>query len=170
MRTVPCIQILLESCANRMNADGSTSPLSGSDRATILHSCQGSGLRLLAVATRTLTNDLAPGAPNVADKEETAELATSAVEKTGGNEGGKGGVSTASVTVCGVAEEVEEGLTLLAVFGIADLIRPEVPAAVKACRDAGVRVRMLTGDNKVTAASIAGECGILDLGSVLDFS
>ena len=42
-----------------------------------------------------------------------------------------------------------------------DIIRPEVPLAVSSCNFAGVRVRMVTGDNKVTAIAIAKECGIL---------
>jgi len=36
-----------------------------------------------------------------------------------------------------------------------DIIRPEVPGAVIECNRAGVRVRMITGDNKVTAIAIA---------------
>ncbi len=43
------------------------------------------------------------------------------------------------------AEQLETDLTLLAVVGIADPIRAEVPAAVAACQRAGISVRMLTG-------------------------
>jgi magnesium-transporting ATPase (P-type) len=39
-----------------------------------------------------------------------------------------------------------------------------VPEAVKQCNKAGVRVRMVTGDNKITAIAIAKECGILEEG------
>jgi magnesium-transporting ATPase (P-type) len=39
-----------------------------------------------------------------------------------------------------------------------------VPDAVKSCNEAGVRVRMVTGDNKITAIAIAKECGILQEG------
>jgi len=46
-------------------------------------------------------------------------------------------------------------------LGIRDIIRPEVPDAVKTCQKAGIRVRMVTGDNKVTALAIAQECGII---------
>jgi len=55
----------------------------------------------------------------------------------------------------------ETGLTLIAIAGIKDIIREEVPLAVSQCFHAGVRVRMVTGDNKVTAIAIAKECGIL---------
>lgn len=40
-------------------------------------------------------------------------------------------------------------------------MRPEVPAAIVKCRNAGVTVRMLTGDNVNTAISIANKCGII---------
>jgi len=36
-----------------------------------------------------------------------------------------------------------------------------VPSAVVQCNEAGVRVRMVTGDNKLTAVAIAKECGII---------
>lgn len=54
----------------------------------------------------------------------------------------------------------KNGLTCICVLGIKDVIRPEVPDAVKVCQTAGIKVRMVTGDNKVTAMAIAGECGI----------
>ena len=41
-------------------------------------------------------------------------------------------------------------------------MRDEVPAAVRTCLEAGVVVRMVTGDNVVTARAIALKCGILD--------
>lgn len=49
------------------------------------------------------------------------------------------------------------GLTCVAILGIRDIIRPEVQGAVKKCQHAGIRVRMVTGDNKVTAVAIARE-------------
>ena len=46
-------------------------------------------------------------------------------------------------------------------FGIKDPLRPGVREAVKTCHDAGINVRMVTGDNINTAKAIARECGIL---------
>jgi len=58
------------------------------------------------------------------------------------------------------AEEVESDLTLDALFGIKDPLRPDVIHAVKECQAAGIFVRMVTGDNIETAKAIAKECGI----------
>ncbi|XP_039050344.1 calcium-transporting ATPase 9, plasma membrane-type-like [Hibiscus syriacus] len=55
----------------------------------------------------------------------------------------------------------EDNLVLLAIVGIKDPCRPGVKDAVKICTDAGVKVRMVTGDNIQTARAIALECGIL---------
>ncbi|GAB9471863.1 hypothetical protein Gpo141_00009059 [Globisporangium polare] len=58
-------------------------------------------------------------------------------------------------------EHIERELMCLAIVGIEDPVRPEVPGAVAACERAGVVVRMVTGDNVLTACSIARQCGIL---------
>ncbi|KXS13532.1 calcium-translocating P-type ATPase, partial [Gonapodya prolifera JEL478] len=52
-------------------------------------------------------------------------------------------------------------LTFLALVGIKDPLRKEVPGAVAACQTAGLTIRMVTGDNVLTASKIARECGIL---------
>lgn len=46
-------------------------------------------------------------------------------------------------------------------MGIKDILRQEVPGAVEKCRLAGIKVRMVTGDNKLTARAIAKECNII---------
>jgi Ca2+-transporting ATPase len=51
-------------------------------------------------------------------------------------------------------------LVFTGLFGIIDPPRPEVKHAVDLCKSAGVRVVMVTGDHKQTAAAIAGEVGI----------
>uniref|UniRef100_A0A7N0TGN1 Calcium-transporting ATPase n=1 Tax=Kalanchoe fedtschenkoi TaxID=63787 RepID=A0A7N0TGN1_KALFE len=55
----------------------------------------------------------------------------------------------------------EDDLVLLAIVGIKDPCRPGVKDAVQLCQNAGVKVRMVTGDNVKTARAIALECGIL---------
>ncbi|RXH71477.1 hypothetical protein DVH24_018832 [Malus domestica] len=55
----------------------------------------------------------------------------------------------------------DDDLVLLAIVGIKDPCRPGVGDAVRLCQKAGVKVRMVTGDNLQTAKAIAMECGIL---------
>ena len=51
--------------------------------------------------------------------------------------------------------------------GIRDEVRPEVPDAVKTCNNAGITVKMVTGDSPETATAIARETGILSSGIVM---
>jgi Ca2+-transporting ATPase len=50
----------------------------------------------------------------------------------------------------------------------ANRVKQEVPGAVKQCQDAGIKVRMITGDNVLTARSIATEIGILTDGIAIE--
>jgi magnesium-transporting ATPase (P-type) len=59
-----------------------------------------------------------------------------------------------------------EGLTLLGLVGLIDPIREEVPDAVRRCHDAGVDVRMVTGDHPSTAMAIARRLGISREGGI----
>ena len=59
-----------------------------------------------------------------------------------------------------VFEDVFEDMTLIAILGIQDPLREGVSTAVKQCQDAGIVVRMVTGDNISTASAIAIQCGI----------
>jgi Ca2+-transporting ATPase len=56
----------------------------------------------------------------------------------------------------------EENLTFLGLVGLEDPPRPEAADAVRTCREAGIRVVMITGDHPETAGSIARRLGILD--------
>ena len=74
----------------------------------------------------------------------------------------EGGPSHEDIEANSKIYKIEEGgLTLICLAGIKDIIREEVPSAVHTCNKAGVRVRMVTGDNKNTAIAIAKECGII---------
>ncbi|GAC1345795.1 MAG: hypothetical protein NVSMB27_08380 [Ktedonobacteraceae bacterium] len=55
-------------------------------------------------------------------------------------------------------------LTALGFLGISDPLRPMVKASVLRCREAGVRVIMITGDHPATARAIGTEAGLLDGG------
>lgn len=54
----------------------------------------------------------------------------------------------------------EEGLTFLGIVGIEDPPREEAASSVDLCKQAGIKVKMITGDNKHTALSIASQIGL----------
>ncbi len=73
--------------------------------------------------------------------------------------------------VLGVARAVFASETLPAIqhdfdfefvglLGLADPIRPDVPDAIAECREAGIRVAMITGDHPATALAIARQAGL----------
>ncbi|KAK3983866.1 hypothetical protein QBC44DRAFT_337981 [Cladorrhinum sp. PSN332] len=57
-------------------------------------------------------------------------------------------------------DKVHTDMTLVAIFGIKDPLRESVKGAIQDCKRAGVKVRMVTGDNILTGRAIAKECGI----------
>lgn len=63
--------------------------------------------------------------------------------------------------------DVECGLTLLAVAGMIDPPRDEAIRAVQTCQQAGIRVKMITGDHAVTACAIGERMGIGDGSTVV---
>ncbi|KAL2801543.1 hypothetical protein BJX63DRAFT_417160, partial [Aspergillus granulosus] len=65
-----------------------------------------------------------------------------------------------------VFEPIFKDMTMLGIFGIQDPVREGVPDAVRQCQHAGVFVRMVTGDNIITAKAIAQQCGIYTPGGV----
>lgn len=63
--------------------------------------------------------------------------------------------------------DVEHGLTLLGLVGLIDPPREEARAAIAACRDAGIRVIMITGDHAATSREIARQLGLADRPQVM---
>lgn len=51
-------------------------------------------------------------------------------------------------------------LTLLGIVAISDPVRPDVPAAIQDCRNAGVKVKIVTGDTGATAREIGRQVGL----------
>lgn len=61
-------------------------------------------------------------------------------------------------------EKIESGLIFLGLVGIMDPPRPEVKDAIAICQKAGIKVKMITGDQQFTATAIGKELGITDGG------
>src|SRR6185369_9110336 len=57
-------------------------------------------------------------------------------------------------------KDLLDRIVLVALVGIVDPPRPEARKAIAQCRNAGIRVRMITGDHAVTAGAIAADLGI----------
>lgn len=130
-------EILLDKCtsviANPNSSEISTIPLSAEDREMFLQmitSYAGQTLRTICSSYR----DFESWPPEGAVSEEDPKMAD--------------------------FNALHEGMTLLAIFGIKDPLRPAVKDAIRDCQRAGVVVRMVTGDNIVTGRTIARECGI----------
>jgi Ca2+-transporting ATPase len=124
-------EIVLTQCTHKLDANGSTSALTESDRETLLaqlHEAAGRAMRTLAFAHRQLP----PDTPS--DEEVLHER----------------------------REQFERDLVFDGFVGIRDPLRPEVPDAVARCRQAGIDVKMITGDNVQTARAIAAEIQLLD--------
>ena len=61
-----------------------------------------------------------------------------------------------------IDDSIEEGMVFVGLLGMIDPPRPEVKAAVKKCKTAGIRPVMITGDHPLTAQQIACELGITE--------
>jgi len=66
-------------------------------------------------------------------------------------------------------EDIETGLVFLGLQGMIDPPRPEAIAAVRACRNAGIQIKMITGDHISTARAIAQRMNIKQTDEVLAF-
>lgn len=137
-------EIILKLCNREQHLDGGSLELTEKHRSRIteasINAFASQAMRTIAVAYREF-----PVQPNWKQELTAAE----ANDLTG---------QTAATFAC------ETDLTLLAIFGIQDPLKQGVTEAISMCNAAGVDVKMVTGDNKVTAVAIAKDCGILRKG------
>jgi len=61
----------------------------------------------------------------------------------------------------GDSEPKDEGLLFIGLVGMIDPPREQAISAIKVCKSAGIRVMMITGDHKITAAAIGKQTGII---------
>ena len=71
-----------------------------------------------------------------------------------------------SQNVTDFGESIEEGFTFVGIIGMIDPPRKEVKDAINICKNAGIRVIMITGDHKLTASAVAKELGLIGEGDV----
>jgi magnesium-transporting ATPase (P-type) len=64
-------------------------------------------------------------------------------------------------------EDLNENMIFAGITGIIDPPRPEAIESMRVCRDAGIRVKMITGDHVLTAREIALQMGLTDRPKVI---
>ncbi|XP_068205646.1 plasma membrane calcium-transporting ATPase 4-like [Palaemon carinicauda] len=133
-------EIIIKKCSFILNHKGEVERLSQQDQKAletdVVNTLASQGLRTIGLAYR----DLVPFQPALNQTE------------------------VKSVPDWNEEDVIITDLTLLAILGVEDPVRSEVPDAISLCQKAGITVRMVTGDNVQTAKSIATKCGILKPG------
>ena len=121
---------------------------------------KGAPLEVLQLCSAWLTP--AGPAPLNADERQRAIEANDALAKRGFRviavalRPGSGALSTLA------ADALETELTLVGLIGLYDPPRPEVGEAIRQCRQAGIKITMVTGDYGLTAEAIAHQIGLLE--------
>lgn len=134
-------ECVLERCSKIMLSDGTVVPLDSTTRKNmqrILDEMAGNALRLLACAMKTELGELSSydGTELHHAHKLLAEPANYA--------------------------KIESDMIFLGVAGLQDPPRPEVRSAINDCRKAGIRVVVITGDNKLTAEAICRKIGVFE--------
>jgi len=139
-------EIILDRCISMLDSDGYPQPLTEEKKAEYLNFIEqmaGKGLRTIALAYRDFDFfDFLDKNNNNNNEEVDPHLQAEYENAT------------------------ENRLVLIGLTGIEDPVRVEVPKAVRTCQEAGITVRMVTGDNVLTAKSIAAQCNIWKEGLV----
>jgi Ca2+-transporting ATPase len=155
-------EAVMRRCSERYTAEGATAPLEGVQPAieAALAGYQQKALRTLAFAVKEISEEevqawkLEEDASSEGAK--TAKKAKTAVEATVRKEGNHNHRRPF---------DPKDLLTLsefqwMGMVAIADPIRPEVPEAVARCQQAGIEIKMVTGDTPGTAKEIGRQIGL----------
>jgi len=129
-------EVVLARCIKILGADGSPERMSTEDQEELLKtslSYAGRGMRCIAMAYRDVSSDFG------------LDMLSEEIKNADGT----------------AAYLAETELTFIALLGIEDPLRAEVPGAIEKCYQAGIDVRLVTGDSPNTAVSIAYQAGIL---------
>lgn len=130
-------EIVMQKCAFVIRRQGQVANLTADEQMniikTVIEPMASDGLRTICLAYK----DYVKGAPNL------------------------GEVQFDSTPDWDNESAIVKDLVLIAICGIEDPVRGEVPAAIQQCHNSGIVVRMVTGDNVNTARSIAQKCGII---------
>lgn len=126
-------EIVLDMCTKIYTSDGSIVPLDDEEREHILEIID----KFAKQSLRTLIT-----AYKIVDEDEARAAAPKEIPE-------KEGLYESDLIFCSLV-------------GIKDPLRPTVKRAIERCHHAGIVVRMVTGDNKITGTAIAKECGIFN--------
>jgi Ca2+-transporting ATPase len=139
-------EAVLLACEQYRAADGSLHPLTPTVRAGIqaqIAAAADEAMRTLAFAEVELGDDVPLESESIHLMRETAE-------------------ESAREANIPFRDPIERGLIFTGFVGIRDPLRPDVKEAVQKCRDAGIEVKMITGDTLATARAIGRDIGLLD--------
>jgi Ca2+-transporting ATPase len=127
-------EIVLENCSSYLDADGSVKPMTNDKREELKRTIS----KFASQALRCMA---------LSHRSNVGKI-----------------INPVTATVEECANICEKDMILDALVGIVDPLRQDVVEAVKTCQNAGIIVRMVTGDNLETANAIAKEAGILTQG------
>ncbi|KAI8104565.1 hypothetical protein M9434_003120 [Picochlorum sp. BPE23] len=134
-------ECILERCSTAMLSDGSVVPIDTKLRSSlskIIDDKAEHALRLLAMAVKK--------------GEDLGDLAT--------YDGSQSHAGFSLISDPSKYDRIESDLTFVGLAGLRDPPRPEVAQAIEGCHSAGIRVMVITGDNKLTAEAVCRDIGI----------
>lgn len=138
---------LLARCSTQRGADGEPQPLELAFWEAEVLALSARGLRVLAAAARSVTADEVTGQQRPAGR--VASMAP-------------GDARPAAVRPALTMVDLDGELEFLGLVGLIDAPRLEAIPAVTRCRQAGIAVKLMTGDEAGTAVAIADDLGIID--------